>query len=108
MVSGILKLAALVVAFFLAVFLAFQLLNIDTDFRLESLRRKCDILDHKGPILCDIHCYSKHQKHHALVYSQSSLCLYYETLTPFKIFEYFCVFQQDHKKQTVSVYLNFP
>ncbi|CAG01886.1 unnamed protein product, partial [Tetraodon nigroviridis] len=38
MVSGILKLAALVVAFFLAVFLAFQLLNIDTDFRLESLR----------------------------------------------------------------------
>lgn len=35
--SGVLKLAALILAFLLAVFLAFQLLEINMDFKLSSM-----------------------------------------------------------------------
>lgn len=40
MISGIIKLAALVFAFLLVVFLAFQLLEINMDFSLGSLTCK--------------------------------------------------------------------
>lgn len=38
--SGILKLAVLIFAFFLVIFLAFQLLEINMDFKLGSLMRE--------------------------------------------------------------------
>lgn len=60
MISGILKLVALVFAFLLAVFLAFQLLEINMDFSLGFLTCKYILFNHKGASLCHIYCYEKH------------------------------------------------
>lgn len=77
MISGILKLATLVFAFLLAVFLAFQLLEINMDFSLGSWTCKYNLFNHKGANLCDIYCCEKKKiLYYAIVYSHGSLCLY--------------------------------
>lgn len=111
MISGILKLAVLVFFFLLAVFLAFQLLEINMDFSLGSLTCKYNLFNHKGTNLCDINAVrSCELLRYALVHSGGSLRLYYKASASSKIFEYFWVFQPDlcHKTKAVSLYLNFP
>lgn len=96
MIPGILKLAALVFAFLLAVFLAFQLLEINMDFSLGSLTCKYK------PSLFHIYYNEKHQ----MLYHD----VFMTKLPTFpNIFEYFWVFQPElcHKTKSVSIYFCF-
>lgn len=72
MIPGIIKLAVLVVAFLLAVFMAFQLLEINMDFG--TLTCENDIC-YKGTHFCLIYCFIDLENRCCLVYIDFSLFL---------------------------------